>query len=431
MSLRTKLTLSLIAMSLVTIAMVGGTARAVMLERFHAFVVERAGQRFMSDVIEYHRVYGSFEEAVANESFADFVARTRPAAVRRPGAPPQPVPQPVPSPSPVPRAGAAVPAPPPFVVANREGVVLFPLSGMNTGDRAPAALLGSAPPILDGGVELGLAVPLERPVMTDMELHYLAGMNDSWFYSLLLACALALPLGLVVGDRLARPIRDITRAMGEMKEGHLRQEVVVQSTDEVGRLAMSFNQMSWKLASAYEELEQSKAELDARAKEMTALSREDSLTGLLNRRAFDERASAALSQAKRYGHDTCVAMLDLDHFKQINDVYSHGVGDQVLVRTARLLTSGVRESDIVARYGGEEFVIAFPETKLPDAMALAERLRVSFEETNWTDLVADTPVTMSIGVASVGKDDGLREALGRADEGLYRAKRGGRNRIEA
>ena len=122
-------------------------------------------------------------------------------------------------------------------------------------------------------------------------------------------------------------------------------------------------------------------------------------------------------------------VVDLDHFKRVNDTYGHPAGDAVLKALASILTQGVRESDIICRYGGEEFLILLPVTDAAAALALAERVRAS------VDAVPDTPerpaCTTSIGVACVQAGDTSFDALiGRADAALYRAKAGGRNRVE-
>jgi diguanylate cyclase (GGDEF)-like protein len=431
-SLRTKLTVALLLMGLAAISFVGLTARTVMLTRFDEFVVDRAVEGFLRQAEEYYREYGSWEAAAASESFFDFTRRTaqRPAPVR----PPQP--------------GAVAPdrderpdgsqagqfalggEAPPFAITNREGEALVPLAGLEVGDRVAADRLPLARPIMDEGVEIALAVPLHRPVLTELEERYLSAMRTSWMYSLLLASALAIPVGLFLGDRLSRSIRDVADAMDQMKQGRLHQQVPVRARDEVGHLARSFNEMSRELAKTYDELEASRAKLDLHARELAELSQRDSLTGLLNRRGFAERANAVFAQSKRYEHDLCVAMLDVDHFKRINDLHSHAVGDQVLIRIAEVLNSELRESDLLGRWGGEEFALAFPETSLETCKALAERLRSALETHDWSRLI-DGTVTVSIGVCQVDPEEGLGPALARADERLYRAKELGRNRVEA
>ena len=219
--------------------------------------------------------------------------------------------------------------------------------------------------------------------------------------------------------------------MTAMREGRLRQRVEVEADDEVGALAVSFNEMSHRLSDAYAELEASRAQLDVRAEEMAELSRTDPLTGLLNRRGFDGPVEALQAESMRYGQPLCIAVLDLDHFKQVNDDFSHVVGDRVLERSADLLRRELRDSDLVARFGGEEFVIAFPQTSLAGAHGLSDRLRSAFERTAWNDLVPGRPITVSVGVAAVTPGEGVESALARADDRLYEAKGAGRNRVEA
>jgi diguanylate cyclase (GGDEF)-like protein len=162
----------------------------------------------------------------------------------------------------------------------------------------------------------------------------------------------------------------------------------------------------------------------------------DELTGLHNRRHFFERLEEELPRAKRYGHDTSCIMLDIDHFKKVNDTYGHLTGDMVLVTLARLLKTGFRETDVVARYGGEEILILLPETDVEHARVVAEKIRAMVEEQEMTDDEGRTiQITASLGVAglsperleSVVDPDSLIKC---ADEALYRAKEGGRNRVE-
>ncbi|MBI3513119.1 MAG: diguanylate cyclase [Proteobacteria bacterium] len=157
----------------------------------------------------------------------------------------------------------------------------------------------------------------------------------------------------------------------------------------------------------------------------------DPLSGVLNRRSFLELSGKEESRSRRRNYELGVLMVDIDHFKQINDTYGHPSGDAVIRGLADLCAHTLRPSDMVARYGGEEFVISLPETGLDAAMLVAERLRTA---------VANAPVhtetgvvrfTVSIGVALCTRANSLAEAMRRADEALYVAKRHGRNRVEA
>ncbi len=163
------------------------------------------------------------------------------------------------------------------------------------------------------------------------------------------------------------------------------------------------------------------------------LALKDSLTGLDNRRAFFDYGHRAFLQARRYAHPLSVIMMDVDHFKKINDNYGHWVGDQVLQALAEPLQTLVRGIDIVARTGGEEFAFILPETGLDEAARLAERLRAAVENIQVAvkDLDKVIRITASLGVAACGKsDENLEEVLTRADDALYVAKKKGRNQVK-
>ena len=152
----------------------------------------------------------------------------------------------------------------------------------------------------------------------------------------------------------------------------------------------------------------------------------DALTGVLNRAGFNEVMVREVGRARRYQQALSVAILDIDHFKRVNDEFGHPAGDQVLVRTAKLLSSSVRDSDTVARWGGEEFAVIAPTTPEEGAARLAEKLRSFMEATH---LGPKEPVTASFGVAQLRPDDTVETLLQRADAALYRAKQSGRNRV--
>ena len=125
-----------------------------------------------------------------------------------------------------------------------------------------------------------------------------------------------------------------------------------------------------------------------------------------------------------------VMMLDLDHFKKINDTYGHLCGDLVLKKVSELILQSLRHSDIFARFGGEEFVIILPNTNVAGALKLAERIRKTVEQYDFRCQGKKIPVTISVGITSVALNDSVHSLLERADEALYEAKRGGRNRVE-
>jgi diguanylate cyclase (GGDEF)-like protein len=156
----------------------------------------------------------------------------------------------------------------------------------------------------------------------------------------------------------------------------------------------------------------------------------DELTGLYNRRYILQRLEEQWQDIRRY-HTTCsIALLDIDHFKLVNDQYGHGIGDLVLKGFANRIQGELRQGDIFARYGGEEFLLVLPMAELEAAGKLVDRLRQIIEETP----VIDEPLTISIrssfGVAELLPTEAVHDCISRADRALYRAKEGGRNRVE-
>lgn len=165
---------------------------------------------------------------------------------------------------------------------------------------------------------------------------------------------------------------------------------------------------------------------------LDALAHTDPLTDLLNRRALAAQLQNEIDRVRRYDAPLSVLMLDLDHFKTVNDTYGHLVGDSVLAEFGRVLQRGTRTVDIVARYGGEEFVVALPETTYEGAMAYAERLRERIEAHPFRSASAQpVSLTASIGIATFPAPgvDGIETLLASADAALYRAKQDGRNRV--
>lgn len=162
--------------------------------------------------------------------------------------------------------------------------------------------------------------------------------------------------------------------------------------------------------------------------ELEHLATHDSLTGALNRRALIEAAALELARCRRNYKVMALLVMDLDHFKAINDTHGHQAGDRVLVDFATRVKNLLRQPDRFGRFGGEEFVVLLPETSLDEARGVAERIRTEVESGN-KDL---PPCTVSIGVAVSGADDLEVDAIvARADAAMYRAKQGGRNRVEA
>ncbi|XGA79843.1 diguanylate cyclase [Halomonas sp. CH40] len=152
----------------------------------------------------------------------------------------------------------------------------------------------------------------------------------------------------------------------------------------------------------------------------------DSLTGLYNRQRFDVEMERALARYARYVSETALVMIDVDHFKRVNDIYGHDIGDQVLVDLSARLARQIREADFLARWGGEEIVVLLPETNLTETVGMAERLRCCIADEPFPEVGS---ITISLGVTNFQRGDTPNTLLKRADRALYEAKETGRNRV--
>lgn len=238
---------------------------------------------------------------------------------------------------------------------------------------------------------------------------------------LLAVFAVAFIIGLLGSVLLARsfvtPLRHLVEAARAITADNLDVSVPENTTAELGEVSAAFNRM-------VKSLRENRERLIERANT-------DSLTGLYNHRFFQDRLRSELTRAERYGRPVSMIMLDIDHFKNLNDAYGHPVGDAVLVEMARILQSDVRRDiDIVARYGGEEFAVILPETDVVGAEEVAERIRVSVQRHCFSAGDGETvPVTVSLGVAAYPEHSLEREGLiMAADLAMYQSKSTGRNR---
>ena len=162
--------------------------------------------------------------------------------------------------------------------------------------------------------------------------------------------------------------------------------------------------------------------------ELRLIAQHDFLTGALTRRGFVDQAEREIARSHRYGRPSTLVMLDVDHFKSVNDTYGHAAGDQVLHQLAELAVTTLRPSDVLGRLGGEEFALLLPETTAEDALAVAERLRLALA--GYPIRLSDDRtlrITASLGIATWAGDTMVEGWLARADAMLYAAKAGGRN----
>jgi diguanylate cyclase (GGDEF)-like protein len=218
---------------------------------------------------------------------------------------------------------------------------------------------------------------------------------------------------------------EITAATAQVAAGDLDKQINFRGHNDFRELIHNFNIMTTNLRFQYHELEK--------------LSGQDYLTGLANRRYFEQQLKLELERACRLNHSSTVLLLDIDDFKLINDKFGHLEGDKALKNLALVLNNTLREVDLPARFGGEEFIVLLPETTIKQARIVAEKIRESISQIRIIGRKGTISFTVSIGMAGTEQlhefeEDTLLEAferlLKRADRALYLAKSNGKNRVE-
>ena len=277
------------------------------------------------------------------------------------------------------------------------------------------------------GVDVvGLAIPLARlPWSLVIEKPYQSIFQDVdrlRDYSLLLTLALLAGFGLLaflVSQSVLLPLKRLTEAAAKVAQGDLNTRLETVSRDELGLTMTVFNDMVERLRANRDELQR--------------ISVTDSLTGLYNKKQIMEALNLQLERFRRSGSEFSLLMIDVDHFKRINDQQGHLAGDAALQQTGQILRGVLRSIDLAGRYGGEEFLIILEQTGARQALDTAERMRAICQQSELLYENKRIGFTVSIGVATVIDDPGetADSLIQRADRGLYRAKRNGRNRVMA
>jgi len=216
--------------------------------------------------------------------------------------------------------------------------------------------------------------------------------------------------------------RDLTAEQVEALRILSRQVV---SQLELGRAYRDLAHKAEELKLYQQKLERYQTQIEAANDQLAVMSLTDALTGISNRRAFDERVEEERARFFRTHAPLALLMVDVDQFKPYNDAYGHPAGDEALRQVAAVLQKNARPYDFVARYGGEEFSVILPNTALAGAKVVAERLRQQIETAVW----AHRPITISVGVAIAGPEQSAAAFIAAADSALYRAKQGGRNQV--
>lgn len=312
-----------------------------------------------------------------------------------------------------------------FVLADTNGYVFHPFYGYKAGQRLGWLERLRADRLYLNGEPVGYALATGTVPQTGIDRHY----RSLLYQSLAIAGAAALVISILAALLLTRPmlrqLRLLSSAVGRMKPGGEAQEVDVQGQDEIAMLAHAFNHMSSDLAEKYRALQTSNATIAEQARSLKKLSYTDELTGLSNRRYFNEQFDHWHQVCQRETRELALILIDVDHFKKINDGFSHQIGDAVLQQISHLLRECVRNQDILARFGGEEIILLMPDTSIEKAEEVSHRMRRHIEEHLWKQVSIGLRVTASFGVTDLRTSQ--HEMLKAADDQLYRAKDAGRN----
>ena len=265
----------------------------------------------------------------------------------------------------------------------------------------------------------------QKELITLQENMRLIFIFESVFFAVVL-----LFLALIVSKTILQPINKLIVSVKAFELDRKFIPVQISSRDELGLLAQTFNNMAAKASSAASEMKGVIKKTEKQRDQALIESISDPLTGLSNRKFMEVELKKLMLSSKRYETALSLIMLDLDHFKKVNDTYGHVIGDLVLKRISKLIKRTMRASDLTIRYGGEEFIIVMDHTASDEAMIKAETLRKDVEGLEIEEL-GGHPITISLGVTQLcQEDDSIESFVARADEALYKAKTSGRNQCQ-
>jgi len=280
---------------------------------------------------------------------------------------------------------------------------------------------------------LGISDEIRKPIINNFGSH----LNNMIILSIIIVL-IVLVLATFFAFKETKQIRLINDGIINIKKRKFENSIQVVTSDDLGDLARTFNDMSVEIQKTYKELEDHALTLEDKIKSRTEelenknillekLSVTDALTGLYNRSKLDEVLKYEFNRSKRYDSVFGVMIIDIDFFKKVNDTHGHQVGDTVLCEFANLLQKYTRETDTLGRWGGEEFLIIVENIDQDGIVTLAEKIRAMIDTYGFSVVKHKTA---SFGVSVYQTNDEINTIIARADEALYKAKNSGRNRVE-
>lgn len=255
------------------------------------------------------------------------------------------------------------------------------------------------------------------------------------YFTAFLVGGLVLSIGALAyffGLSMVRPLERLSIESAKVASGDLDVEIPVKGLNEVAYLTQVFNYMVTRLRNSREELAAANNALVEKNQELHRVSITDGLTRLFNRKHLMGICETELARSIRYRHSFALLMIDIDHFKMVNDTHGHQAGDEVLRLLSDVFRDSIRDCDYAGRYGGEEFIVLLTQSSAKDGLEVAERIRLQAAALEFVNKNSKFGVTVSIGVSGYPDDgDDIQDIIHKADGALYEAKAQGRNRVVA
>lgn len=302
-----------------------------------------------------------------------------------------------------------------FGLTDHNGIALIPFYRYKPGDKVSASDIKKGDAIYLKDVIVAYAISDGIATISEENKVLIKSINKIIDYNIIVALIIALIVGLSSGTKMTQSLIILTSAAKSLGEGLNGQQITnINSKDEIGVLANVLNKMSLELERSHNKIKE--------------LSVTDELTGLYNRRFFNEQLKVILPNSFRDNQPISLVLGDIDFFKNVNDDFSHLIGDDVLKEISTIINNCLREGDILARFGGEEFILALHDTDSETALLIIERIRIKIQNYNWEKLGIGLKISMSFGICTKKNPTDYKAMLQIADEKLYLAKTSGRNK---